>query len=483
MTPFYGRKAELDSLKLLMRKQAASLVVIRGRRRIGKSRLIREFGECIPHTILSGLPPTTNSSREGQLNLFCDQIAEAFDVPHFRVENWGKAFSYLSQLTLSGAHMLALDEISWMGSKDPDFLGHLKNAWDLHFSRNPNLILILCGSVSSWIEHNILGNTGFVGRISLDLQLKELALSDAALFWRGQKAYTSPSHIFKMLAITGGIPRYLEEIQPHLTPEENIRRLCFEPKGLLYREFDDIFSDLFSRKGPAYLQIMQQLATGPKSISQLQHRTDSSRRMTISEALHDLIKAGFVTEERLWNMQTMKPSRLKTFRMSDNYARFYLQCILPTKTRIKGISPPAYSPRSIPGWDTIVGLQFENLVLSNAIALLPFLHIELNDIAFMGKYVQRPTKRRRECQIDLLIQTHSQVVYLCEVKFHSKPVGMGIYQELAEKRRRLCIPRGWSNRLALLHVNGVCEELIRADLFDFIIDFGSLLAVEGAIHE
>jgi hypothetical protein len=102
-----------------------------------------------------------------------------------------------------------------MGSLDPTFLGKLKNAWDLQFSNNSKLILILCGSVSSWIEKNIIKSTGFLGRPSLYLTLEALPLSDCDHFWDGKGHGISIYEKLKILSVTGGVPRYLELINPH----------------------------------------------------------------------------------------------------------------------------------------------------------------------------------------------------------------------------------------------------------------------------
>lgn len=111
-----------------------------------------------------------------------------------------------------------------MGMKDPTFLGKLKTAWDLEFKKNNKLILILCGSVSSWIEKNILKNTGFVGRIDLVLSLDELSLSESFTLLGKQAQFLSSYEIFKILSVTGGVPRYLENIIPKQSAEENIKR-------------------------------------------------------------------------------------------------------------------------------------------------------------------------------------------------------------------------------------------------------------------
>src|SRR3989344_7650951 len=92
-------------------------------------------------------------------------------------DDWGNMFWHLSKHTGQGRTLIVFDEISWMGSKDSEFLGKLKNSWDMYFSKNPQLVMALCGSISSWIEENILSSTGFVGRITIDLVLEELPLN------------------------------------------------------------------------------------------------------------------------------------------------------------------------------------------------------------------------------------------------------------------------------------------------------------------
>ena len=115
-----------------------------------------------------------------------------------------------------------------MGSKDPHFLGKIKDAWDLYFKKNDHLTFIICGSASAWIEKNILSSAGFVGRISLTLTLRELTLIECNQFWpRGVSAYEK----FKILSVTGGVPKYLEEINTKQSAEENIKRLCFTEGG------------------------------------------------------------------------------------------------------------------------------------------------------------------------------------------------------------------------------------------------------------
>ncbi|MBS0655597.1 MAG: ATPase, partial [Verrucomicrobia bacterium] len=234
--PFFGREKELSALRELQKKKNASLVVIKGRRRIGKSRLAREFGRFFEKSLVfTGLPPTHGVGPEKQRKEFIRKMEE-LGIPRLPGNDWGDLFRDVANSCKGDRVLVVLDEISWMGAKDVTFLGQLKTAWDEHFTNNPHLIMILSGSQSTWIEENILASTGFVGRISYRLTLRELPLHVCNLFWQ-RKEHISPYEKFKVLAVTGGVPRYLEEIQPHRSAEENIKQMCFESEGLLFNEF------------------------------------------------------------------------------------------------------------------------------------------------------------------------------------------------------------------------------------------------------
>ena len=130
----------------------------------------------------SGNPPVRKTTAQTQRDDFARQLERA-GIPGVKPDDWGNLFWHLSKHTKKGQILIVLDEISWMGGKDPHFLGQLKTAWDMYFSKNPNLIIALCGSISSWIEKNILSSTGFLGRITIDLVLEELPLDACNAFW------------------------------------------------------------------------------------------------------------------------------------------------------------------------------------------------------------------------------------------------------------------------------------------------------------
>lgn len=473
---FIGRKKELAQLHMLLNKATASLVVVKGRRRIGKSRLIEEFGKQFNKTYLfSGIPPTEKTTLQDQLYEFGWQLGKAFGEPAFKDDNWNALFLRLAQHTRKGRILILLDEITWMGSKDPNFLPKLKNAWDTEFKKNSQLILILCGSISSWIDKNILTSTGFLGRISLNLTLEEMPLSDCNQFWLKYKEQISSYEKFKILAITGGIPKYLEEIKPQLPAEENIRQLCFEKSGLLFREFEQIFSDVFSKNAQIYKEIIHCIADGHFEYTTIYQKLKREKSSAINDYLEHLVKTGFVKRDHTWCLKSGKISKFSHFRISDNYLRFYLKYILPNKDRIERNAFGYVSLSLLPQWETIMGLQFENLVLNNRQKIQEILNIKPEEIIYDNPFFQKKTARQRGCQIDYLIQTRYDTLYICEIKFVRKPVMTSIITDMQTKIDHLKTPRHVSRRPILIHVNGVSDDVLEKQYFSQIIDFSQVL--------
>jgi uncharacterized protein len=476
--PFIGRKKELTKLDRLLKKRTASLVVITGRRRIGKSRLVCEFGKKHAFYDFIGLAPHDRTTAQSQRNEFARQLGEKFGLPGIAAKDWGDLFTILANQTKQDRVIILLDEISWMGFKDPDFLGKLKNAWDAQLSNNPELILVLCGSVSAWIEKNIVTSTGFYGRVSLKISLEELPLNKCAAFWSGVGSHISAYEKFKILAITGGVPRYLEEIVPSLPAEENIRSLCFEKDGLLFNEFKQIFSNVFLKKSDLYEKIVDCLVSGKASYEHICKCVGRESSGFVSEYLDELLKAGYIRREFTWHLGTGKPSNLSYYAVGDNCLQFYLSFILPYKNRILKGAFVDKSITSLPGWESIMGLQFENMILNNRPIIKKLLGIKAEDVIYDNPYFQRKTTRQEKCQIDYLIQTRFGTLYICEIKFSKHPIKPIVISEVQQKIDKLKLPRLFSCRPVLIHVNGVSDDILDRNYFAEIIDFSELLEGE-----
>ncbi len=477
---FVGRKRELERLNGLWKKNIASFVVIKGRRRIGKSRLIEKFCENTNTVSLSGLPPAPHIKAQDQRDEFARQLGRIFHIPTPYSKDWGDLFWHLAHHTQKGRVVISLDEISWIGMKDATFLGKLKIAWDQYFKKNPQLILIVCGSVSSWIEQNILSSTGFVGRIDLVIALEELSLSECNQFWGKHTKNISPYEKFKVLSVTGGVPRYLENIVPSINAEELIRQLCFTPEGFLFREFDQIFHDLFSSRNEMYRKILECLSQSPNAtLAEICNELGVVKGGVLSKYLNDLIAAGFLRRSHSWDLRKAKSTRVSEYRISDNYIRFYLKYIAPNK---ESILRGSFQDRPLgvtSGWEAVMGLQFENLVLQNRSTLYDVLNIHPSEILCDGPYFQKPTKHRAGCQIDYMIQTKYNTLYVCEIKFSKHPIQADVIKEVQQKVANLDTQGIMSIRPVLIHVNGVEEGVSAEGYFAEIINFGQMLGPLG----
>ena len=386
--PFFGRQREIQLLRDLLSKRTASLVVIKGRRRIGKSRLAEEFSKSLKESYtLVGLPPKEKITAQMQREEFAKQMQHQFNIPALKADDWSDLFWHLADRTQKGRVLIVLDEINWIGSKDDTFPGKLKTAWDTLFKKNPKLIMILSGSMSAWIDRNILESTGFLGRISLDLTLEELPLPVCNQFWDSPKRKISAYEKFKILAITGGVPRYLEEIHPEWLAEKNIKALCFRKEGILFKEFKYIFSDLFSKRSDSYRKIVSRLAKGTANLNEISEALDMKKGGTVSAYLEDLVTTGYVAQDFTWNLNNSQISKLSHFRLKDNYLRFYLKVIEPHQHQIlqNALTHP-------PGWDGVMGLQFENLVLNNRSAIQRLLNLRTDDVVMDNPFFQRATR-------------------------------------------------------------------------------------------
>ena len=400
MTQFYGRERELRILHEQFEYDIARLIVLRGRRRIGKSRLAEVFSESFDkHYSFVGLPPDSNVTAEMERQHFANDLEHQTGLHGIRSDDWDFLFNNLAHFAKEGRVLVVLDEINWMGTKDPTFLGKLKTAWDKHFKKNSKLVMILSGSMASWIEQNILNSTGFFGRVDLDMVLHELPLNECNHFWEPFADSVSAHEKFKMLCVTGGVPRYLESVNPKLSTEENARRMFFRKEGLLFNEYQRIFTDLFKNRAPIYQKIVEHLALHSMDQQEVLEALNVPKSGLYSEYLQELVETGYIARDFTWSINTGKISKLSKYRLSDNYLRFYLKYIQQSKEAI--LHDRADVPHN---WHSIMGLQFENLVLANRKAIYPLLNIDPKEIKIDNPYFARKTKSHQGVQIDYMIQ-------------------------------------------------------------------------------
>ena len=150
-----------------------------------------------------------------------------------------------------------------MGRYDDLFADSIKIAWDNMWKKHDRLILVLCGSVSSWIKEHIVDSAAFVGRRSCDLIVRELPLKECVKFWGREIERVDLKEIVDVLSVTGGVPRYLEEVNPSLSAGENIRRMAFSHDGVMRNDFDEMFNDVITKQPDFTARVLRCLVDGP----------------------------------------------------------------------------------------------------------------------------------------------------------------------------------------------------------------------------
>lgn len=476
---FYGREGLLRDLLALFNKRTSSLVTCRGRRRIGKSTLVETFANRADARFLAmeGLRPTDKLDNRAELAHFTSLLSAQTGCDSSVPDNWLNALLRLDGVLRDDVRTIVLlDEISWMAHYDPAFAGTLKSVWDMRLKKHPNLVLVLCGSVSTWIRDNIVDSGSFYGRRSLDVIVPELPLSECVKFWGSAADRIDRREIIDVLSVTGGVPRYLEEVDPAATAAENIRRLCFRPKGVLREDFDEMFMDVVTRQPTFTARVLRRLATSAASASEIAAGFGMERGGRISDALEQLVESGLASEDAGNNPLTGKPAREKRYRLCDNYARFYLQYIEPSKPVIDAEAFTFNGLDSLEGWDATMGLAFENLVVNNYRELLSPVGLGAAQVLSAAPYRRAGGKKPGDgVQVDLLLQTRRSLC-LVEVK-RKREIGREVIEEMQEKVKRVKRREGMSVKTTLVY-EGHLAPIVEADgYFDAIVPFRQLLGL------
>lgn len=336
------------------------------------------------------------------------------------------------------------------------------------------LLVIICGSVSTWIQKNILNHTNFLGRISASLKIEELSLKESSQLLHRLAPQLNEDETLNIMCITGGVPKYLEEADGSKSAESFIIKSGFKKDGFLINEFDKIFIDIFEKRAELYKKIIMTLVNGPKEFLQICNDLGVEKNGITLGYLNDLEIAGFVARDFSY-LKNGNPSKFSKYRIKDNYLRFYLKYISPLKKKIEKNMVVIKNLNDLSNWNAWKGLQFESLLLNNLQDIFKVLEIDPSKVLSASPYFQKKTtKNKGGCQIDLLIQLNNKKWYVCEFKYKNE-IKIDVVKEVQNKIEIIDAPKDIKLIPILIYNGKLDKNILKEKFFAETVPFKDLL--------
>lgn len=427
-----GREEEKKVLERLLASDKPEFLAIYGRRRVGKTFLIREYYKS---NIVFSFTGVYKVKTQIQLNNFYREYIRitAAKLETTPPDNWHTAFSYLTDYLYTlkrrkQKQVVFIDELPWLDMPKSGFVSALEYFWNGHASTMDNLLLIVCGSAASWMQNKLIKSKGgLYSRITQKIMLKPFTLYETELFCKSKKLKLSKYQIIQLYMVMGGIPFYLNELTKGKSAVQLINEICFKTTGMLSEEYNNLYYSLF-KNADNHIAIIETLAShfsGMKRESLLK-QSGLSDGGTFTRALTELVDSGFVARLRPFN----KKRKESVYRLMDLYSLFYLKFIKGNVGNQENTWQKIVTSSGFKAWS---GYAYENIAL---------LHIGqiLRKLGLSGIYTEisawryKGDKEIPGAQVDLLIDRKDGMVNLCEVKFTQQE--FLITKEFAKDLRR-----------------------------------------------
>jgi uncharacterized protein len=425
MRKLIGRKKEQTELEEIFSSKKPEFVLIYGRRRIGKTFLIKKFflkKSCVFFNV-TGIKDGALSE---QLIEFSKSIGECFyhGATIAAPDSWMKAFDELNKAISSHSKnkkiILFMDEFPWMATKKSRLIQALEYYWNQYWSDNGNLKLIICGSSAAWIVKKILYQKGGLhNRVTRQIILKPFDLIETRQFLKENNIELTPASVLQLYLVFGGVPFYLEQLKRNQSVAANINNLCFKESSILFNEFDKLFQSLFDNYND-YLSLVKIIGQAPYGISrtevELRSKTFGGR---LTERLKDLETAGFIK-----SFSPIFHKKYGTYyRIFDEFCYFYLKWIEPEQSTLLTLVPDHNYWSQIlksPSYRSWSGYAFEMLCYKHISVIKRELNILDDARVGVWRYDSRKNADEKGAQIDLLFDQSDSVI-LCEIKYTEKP--------------------------------------------------------------
>lgn len=416
MQEIIGRKEEKIILEEALRATDAGLMAVYGRRRVGKTFLIRNFFEDRLVFELTGMYKGT---LKDQLLQFSRSLQKAtgsvlaLTPPRSWVEAFHALELYLDKLPRRKKLVVFLDEFPWLDSRRSGFLSAFEHFWNSWASRQVHLLFVICGSAASWMIHNIVNNKGGLHhRITQKMRLMPFSLAETESFLKSKGCNLDRYQILQLYMVLGGIPQYLNTVQKGDSTSQSIDKICFKKNGLLNAEFDNIYNSLFEM-ADNHIKAVKALAVAQKGLSRSEiiEKCGLSSGGRTTMMLDELEQSGFIKSSKIYDKETKD----SIYRVIDEFSLFYLKFMNNADhgTNWARISEGA----SYKIWS---GMAFESICLKHIGQIKAGLGIaDKLTIESGWRYVPPKASKEDGAQIDLVIDRDDHCINICEIKFYA----------------------------------------------------------------
>jgi len=408
-----GRKEEYQILQQAIKSDKPELVAIYGRRRVGKTFLVRNTYKSKINFEITGIQGGT--LKEQLLN-FSYRLKEysGSRAKQNTPVSWMEAFNMLSihlSRKKTKKKVVFIDELPWIASPRSGFLRAFDNFWN-GWANKKNIVVVICGSAASWMIKKVIHNKGGLhNRVTQIINLHPFTLAETESFLKKKKISLNRYQILQIYMAIGGIPLYLDKVEPGKSAAQNIDKLCFSSKGFLRDEFNKLYSSLFTNP-ESHVRIIRALSSKWKGLTrdEIIKQSKLSDGGRINRILDELVYSGFISAYLPFN----KKKKDKLYRLSDEYSLFYLKFI-ENSSRSKNTWIKLSQSQKWKSWS---GYAFESICIKHGELIKKALGIEAVYTEF-SSFLIKGSRSKQGVQVDLVIDRNDNSINICEMKFYN----------------------------------------------------------------
>lgn len=425
-----GRIKELEILEKAKSSKKAEMVAVIGRRRVGKTFLIRSFFKNKFDFEITGIQNALQAEQLKNFKLALDKAGKN-TLPVQQPKDWLDAFvlliKHLESLPKSRKKVVFFDELPWLATNRSGFLRALGYFWNSWADRQ-NVIVIICGSAASWMIQKVVNHKGGLhNRITRRIFLKPFNLSETEAFLKSKKIYLERYQILQIYMAMGGIPHYLDEIEEGLSATQNIDQICFSDSGLLHQEFTRLYPALFENS-ENHITIIRALATKNHGMTRKEiiQNTSLSDGGGLTKVLTELTESGFISKYYPFG----KKKQALIYRLTDEYSLFYLTFM---ENKIHEEEAIWHKLSQTQAYKTWSGYAFESICLKHVPQIKKAMSIA-GIYSESSTFYKKGNKDEQGAQIDLVINRNDSVINLFEIKFYNEE--FALTKDYADRLRR-----------------------------------------------